>query len=157
MSVHSAGILCYRYRAQLLEVFLVHPGGPFWARRDEGAWSIPKGIINADESPLAAAIREFHEETGFEVSEGFIALGQLQQASKKIVHAWAVLADFDASQLRSNSFTLEWPRNSGQLREYPEVDRGDWFSLAQARQKIYQGQLTFLDRLLGVLTNQTTH
>ncbi|MEJ2361618.1 MAG: NUDIX domain-containing protein [Gammaproteobacteria bacterium] len=157
MSVHSAGILCYRYRAQLLEVFLVHPGGPFWARRDDGAWSIPKGIINADESALAAAMREFHEETGFEVNDGFIALGQLQQASKKIVHVWAVQTDFDAAQLRSNTFELEWPRGSGQLREYPEVDRGDWFSLARARQKIYKGQQAFLDRLLGVLANQSRH
>ncbi|MEJ2399353.1 MAG: NUDIX domain-containing protein [Gammaproteobacteria bacterium] len=157
MSVHSAGILCYRYRAQLLEVFLVHPGGPFWARRDDGAWSIPKGIINADESALAAAMREFHEETGFEVNDGFIALGQLQQASKKIVHVWAVQTDFDAAQLRSNTFELEGPRGSGQLREYPEVDRGDWFSLARARQKIYKGQQAFLDRLLGVLANQSRH
>jgi len=148
MSLQSAGILCYRYRDQVLEVFLVHPGGPFWAKRDTGAWSIPKGLIEAGEDPLAAARREFFEETGFEAGGEFVALGQLQQHSKKIVHAWAVQMDLDASQVKSNTFGLEWPKGSGQVRDYPEVDKGEWFELAEAREKIYQGQEAFLDRLL---------
>ena len=148
MSLQSAGILCYRYRDQVLEVFLVHPGGPFWAKRDTGAWSIPKGLIEAGEDPLAAARREFFEETGFEAGGEFVALGQLQQHSKKIVHAWAVQMDLDASQVKSNTFDLEWPKGSGQVRDYPEVDKGEWFELAEAREKIYQGQEAFLDRLL---------
>jgi predicted NUDIX family NTP pyrophosphohydrolase len=154
MSVHSAGILCYRYRDQLLEVFLVHPGGPFWVKRDAGAWSLPKGLIEADEQPLAAARREFKEETGFEVNGEFFALGQLKQPSRKIVHAWAVQMDLDASQLHSNTFSLEWPKGSGNIREYPEVNKGEWFELAEARQKIYQGQALFLDRLLEHLASQ---
>ena len=148
MSLQSAGILCYRYRDQVLEVFLVHPGGPFWAKRDTGAWSIPKGLIEAGEDPLAAARREFFEETGFEAGGEFVALGQLQQHSKKIVHAWAVQMDLDASQVKSNTFGLEWPKGSGQVRDYPEVDKGEWFELAEAREKIYQGQEAILDRLL---------
>jgi len=155
VSVRSAGLLCYRCREQQLEVFLVHPGGPFWARRDEGAWSIPKGLIEPEEAPLAAAKREFQEETGFTVNDGFIELGQLKQPSNKIVHAWAVQTDFDASQLQSNTFSLEWPRDSGRLRDYPEVDRGEWFTVAQARRKITPGQQAFLDRLLGILTDQS--
>ena len=154
MTLQSAGILCYRYRQQL-EVFLVHPGGPFWSKKDDGAWSIPKGLLEAGELPLAAAIREFREETGFAVSDGFIELGQLRQPSKKIVHAWAVQTDFDANKLKSNSFSMEWPRGSGQVREYPEVDRGEWFILSSARQKIYQGQAVFLERLLAYLAQQT--
>lgn len=151
MSVHSAGILCYRYRAQTLEVFLVHPGGPFWAKRDDAAWSIPKGLIEGGEEPLAAARREFFEETGFEASGECFALGQLKQHSGKIVHAWALQMDLDAGQVKSNTFSLEWPKGSGKVREYPEVDKGAWFGLAQARQKIYPGQETFLDRLLEQL------
>lgn len=151
MSVHSAGILCYRYRGQLLEVFLVHPGGPFWARRDDGAWSIPKGLVEAEEELLTAARREFQEETGFEAVDEFVELGQLKQHSGKIVHAWAVQMDLDASQLRSNTFSLEWPKGSGHVREYPEVDKGEWFELSAARQKIYKGQEPFLDRLLAQL------
>lgn len=154
MRVHSAGILCFRYRTQVLEVFLVHPGGPFWVSRDDGAWSIPKGIMNADESALAAAKREFHEETGFEVSDNFIALGQLQQPSKKIVHAWAANSDFDERKLTSNCFHMEWPRGSGQVQDYPEVDRGAWYSIEQARIKIYPGQEGFLDRLLNALQSE---
>ena len=151
MNVQSAGILCYREREQGLEVFLVHPGGPFWARRDDGAWSIPKGLIETGEDPLSAARREFNEETGFVASGECIELGQLKQRSGKIVHAWALQMDLDPTYLHSNTFTLEWPRGSGKLREYPEVDRGAWFSLATARQKIYEGQAAFLDRLLEYL------
>lgn len=148
MSVHSAGVLCYRVGGRQPEVFLVHPGGPFWVMRDAGAWSIPKGLVDEDEEPLAAARREFNEETGFVANGEFIALGQLRQRSGKIVHAWALQMDFDASQLKSNTFSLEWPKGSGQLREYPEVDRGEWFTIARAREKIYPDQSAFLDRLL---------
>jgi predicted NUDIX family NTP pyrophosphohydrolase len=151
MSVHSAGILCYRFRDRVLEVFLVHPGGPFWVKRDAGAWSIPKGLLESDEDPLATARREFQEETGFAAVGEFFALGQLQQHSKKIVHVWAVQMDLDASQVKSNTFSLEWPKGSGKVREYPEVDKGEWFALAEARQKIYPGQEAFLDRLLSHL------
>jgi predicted NUDIX family NTP pyrophosphohydrolase len=148
MSLHSAGILLYRYRDDELEVFLVHPGGPFWANRDEGAWSIPKGLIEDNEACLEAAQRELKEETGFDVAGRFIELGQLRQPSKKIVHAWALGQDVDASKLNSNTFTLEWPGGSGLIREYPEVDKGAWFDLGQARTKMHKGQVGFLDRLL---------
>jgi len=147
MTVHSAGILAYRFRSGELEVLLVHPGGPFWAGKDAGAWSIPKGIYEDDEQPLEAALREFREETGYAAAGPFIELGELRQASGKIVHAWAAEGDFDVSRLTSNTFTLEWPKGSGQMREYPEVDRGAWFGLGQAREKIVAGQREFLDRL----------
>jgi len=151
MSVHSAGLLCYRYRDATLEVLLIHPGGPFWANRDEGAWSIPKGLVEANEDPLTTAIREFNEETGFTAVGEFIALDTLKQHSGKIVHAWALQMDVDASELRSNSFSMEWPRGSGRLQAFPEADKGEWFTLERARQKIYPGQAAFLDRLLAYL------
>ena len=155
MSIHSAGILCYRYRDLVLEVLLVHPGGPFWVKRDSGAWSIPKGLVESGEQPLAAARREFNEETGFDVAGEFVALGELQQPSKKIVHAWAVQMDIDVTRLSSNTFSLEWPKGSGNVREYPEVDKGEWFELAEARQKISKGQTEFLDRLLQQLSSRS--
>lgn len=132
----------------------MHPGGPFWSHKDDGAWSIPKGLLEPGEPALAAAIREFNEETGFVVSEGFIALGELTQPSKKIVHAWAVKTDFDSTLLRSNTFELEWPKHSGNIRAYPEVDRGDWFSLDGADRKIFPGQAGFLRRLTDYLATQ---
>ena len=148
MSVHSAGILCYRYREQELEVFLVHPGGPFWVKRDAGAWSIPKGLIEDNEPALDAARREFEEETGMAAVGNFIELGELRQPSRKIVHAWAVEMDLDASKLKSNTFPLEWPKGSGNIREFPEIDQGAWFNLAQAHHKMQPGQLAFLERLV---------
>ena len=151
MSVHSAGILCYRYREQALEVFLVHPGGPFWVKRDSGAWSIPKGLIENNEPPLDTARREFAEETGMVAVGNFIALGECRQPSRKLVHAWAVEMDFDASKLKSNTFPLEWPRGSGIIREFPEVDKGAWFNLTEAKHKMQPGQLAFLDRLIAHL------
>ena len=132
-------------------MLLVHPGGPFWTRKDEGAWSIPKGVFEEHESPLDAARREFKEETGFEVDGNFIELGTLRQPSKKIVHVWALESDLDLTQVVSNKFSLEWPRRSGILREYPEVDRAGWFHIGEARKKIQKGQAGFLDRLIRAI------
>jgi predicted NUDIX family NTP pyrophosphohydrolase len=151
MSVHSAGILLFKTHGKQLEVFLVHPGGPYWEGRDEGAWSIPKGLFEDNEQPLDAARREFREETGFNADGAFIELGQLKQPSRKIIHAWALEQDINASKLKSNTFTLEWPRGSGIMREYPEVDRGEWFGLSQARKKISKGQAEFIERLVQAL------
>ena len=148
MTVQSAGILLFRFNNELLEVMLVHPGGPFWVNKDLGAWSIPKGLIEENEQPLAAAKREFEEETGFEVEGDFVELGALKQPSKKIVHAWALQKDIDTSKIVSNTFELEWPRHSGQIKEYPEIDRGAWFGLEEAKLKISKGQLKFLDVLV---------
>jgi predicted NUDIX family NTP pyrophosphohydrolase len=145
----SAGILLYRQSGTGLEVLLVHPGGPFWAKKDAGAWSIPKGLVEEDEDPLAAAIREFQEETG--CSPGSIPdpipLSPLRQPGGKIVLAWAVRGDFDPARLKSNTFPLEWPPKSGAFRSVPEVDRAAWFDLPTARGKILAGQRGFLDQL----------
>jgi len=143
----SAGILLYRIRAGTPEVLLVHPGGPYWQRKDAGAWSIPKGEIEDEADPLAAAQREFQEETGSRVSGEFVALTPLKQRSGKLVHAWAVKGDIDAASIASNTFSIEWPPRSGQQREFPEVDRGEWFTIATAREKISAGQRGFLDQL----------
>ncbi|MFA7388504.1 MAG: NUDIX domain-containing protein [Thiohalobacteraceae bacterium] len=151
MSIHSAGILLYRFAEGRLEVMLVHPGGPYWAKKDEHAWTIPKGLCEPDETPLDAARREFREETGFEAIGEFIELGQLKQPSRKIVHAWAVEQDVDTSRLVSNSFDLEWPRNSGVIKAYPEADKGQWFGIEEAREKILRGQVEFLERLMQTL------
>jgi predicted NUDIX family NTP pyrophosphohydrolase len=148
MKVHSYGILLFRRTAGHWQVLLVHPGGPFWAGKDAGAWSIPKGLPEGDEPELETARREFREETGFEVDGEFLELGSLPQPSGKTIHAWGLEGDLDASRIRSNTFTLEWPRHSGTYMEYPEIDAGDWFSLAVAREKIHRGQAEFLDRLL---------
>ena len=152
MGVHSYGILLFRQTGDGLQVLLVHPGGPFWAGKDEGAWSIPKGLPEAGESALETAQREFREETGFAVDGTFIPLGELKQPSGKTIHAWALEHDLDAGRICSNTFSLEWPRRSGVIREYPEIDEGCWFCLEEARQKITAAQADFLDRLLGYLT-----
>jgi predicted NUDIX family NTP pyrophosphohydrolase len=141
----------YRRRPSGLEVFLVHPGGPFWAKKDLGAWSIPKGLYPESEDPLDAARREFTEETGFTASGDFVALGELKQPGGKLVSAWAVEGDCEPAELRSNSFSLEWPPRSGRHQEIPEVDRAAWFPIDQARQKILSGQCPFLDRLIASL------
>lgn len=147
MKKQSAGILLFRGSKADLEVFLVHPGGPFWATKDAGAWSVPKGQYSDDEDALAAAKREFQEETGFAINGDFISLGQVKQAGGKLVKAWAVDHDIDPAHLRSNTFKLEWPPRSGKIREFPEVDAGAWFSLAVARGKIVKAQEEFLTRL----------
>jgi len=146
-SKKSAGLLVYRRRNGNLEVLLVHPGGPFWAKKDEGAWSIPKGEIAEEEEPLKAARREFFEETGFHMDGKFIALTPLKQRGGKWVYAWAVEGDCNAESIRSNVFSLEWPPRSGKSREFPEVDRAAWFPLEQAKQKILKSQLSLLEEL----------
>ncbi|HTV81757.1 MAG TPA: NUDIX domain-containing protein [Acidobacteriaceae bacterium] len=145
----SAGILLYRRAAQSLEVFLIHPGGPFWAKKNR--WSIPKGEYSQDEEPLAAARREFEEETGLAVDGDFLPLGAIRQPSGKQVTAWALEGDFDPAALVSNTCSIEWPPRSGLLIEIPEADRGAWFSLEAARPKIFRGQESFLDRLAAAL------
>jgi predicted NUDIX family NTP pyrophosphohydrolase len=151
MSQRSGGILLFRFNKDELELMLVHPGGPFWTRKDEGAWSIPKGLFEESESPLDAAKREFKEETGFEVNGEFIELGKLIQPSGKVVHAWAIKKDLDATKVVSNKFALEWPRKSGIINEYPEIDKACWFDVDQAKKKIQKGQVGFIDRLLEVM------
>jgi predicted NUDIX family NTP pyrophosphohydrolase len=144
----SAGLLLYRERGGELEVLLVHPGGPFWKRRDEGAWSVPKGVYGPDEAPLAAARREFEEELGLAPPDGeVIDLGEIAQRGGKRVRAWALAGDFDVSKATSNTFAVEWPPRSGQFREFPEVDRAEWFELGVARQKLNPAQAEFIDRL----------
>jgi predicted NUDIX family NTP pyrophosphohydrolase len=148
MPPRSAGLLPYRKKIEELEVLLVHPGGPFWTKRDDGAWTIAKGGIEPGEDPLAAAIREFQEETGFDAGAAtFLPLGEIRQAGGKIVTAWAFEADLDAQAIQSNLFSMEWPPRSGKMKDFPEVDRAEWFTLEQARRKILTSQIVFLDRL----------
>lgn len=151
-SKKSAGLLLYRRHNSTLEVFLVHPGGPFWAKKDDGAWSIPKGEIAEDEDPLEAAKREFYEETGVQIDGDFIALTPVKQAGGKMVYAWAIEADCDAEAIKSNTFSIEWPPRSGKRQEFPEVDRAGWFNLDEARKKILKGQLGLLEKLQGKKT-----
>jgi predicted NUDIX family NTP pyrophosphohydrolase len=151
MAVISAGILLFRYKNEKLEVLLVHPGGPFWVKKDNGAWSIPKGLIEENEDFLDAAKREFKEETGIEAEGRFIDLGNLKQPSKKIIYAWALEKDLDESKIISNTFTLEWPRNSGNVKDYPEIDKAGWFDIEQAKEKIIKGQRGFLEKLIDDL------
>jgi predicted NUDIX family NTP pyrophosphohydrolase len=144
----SAGILLHRRREGELEVLLVHPGGPAWAKRDIGAWSIPKGEYERDDDPLDAARREFEEELGSSPPDGDADdLGEVRQKSGKVVHAWALAGDLDVDTVRSNTFQFEWPPRSGKLVEIPEVDRAEWFSLDAAREKINAAQVALLDRL----------
>lgn len=148
----SAGILLFRERAGRLEVLLAHPGGPYWAKKDAGAWTIPKGEIAEDEEPLAAARREFEEETGARVEGEPLPLTPRRQPGGKLVHAWAMRGDLDPTAVRSITFTMEWPPRSGRQQAFPEVDRAGWFGLPDARGKILKGQAPFLDeleRLLG--------
>ena len=148
MPQRSAGILLYRRRQGAIEVLLVHPGGPFWAKKDDGAWSIPKGEYQPDEDPLAAARREFAEETGTQMDGEAVPLGAFRQSQAKIVDAWAVEGDFDPAALTSNTFALEWPPRSGKMREVPEVDRAAWFTPEEAARKLLRGQHQVLEALL---------
>jgi len=145
MARTSAGLLVYRINNQLLEVFLVHPGGPFWKNKDNGTWSIPKGEFEAPENPLDAALREFEEETGFTVKGEFIPLTPVKQPGGKTVYAWAISGNFDPAKIRSNNFSIVWPPGSGNIKEFPEIDRADWFELSSAKQKILRGQIPLLE------------
>ncbi len=152
MPLHSAGLLLYRIHDDRVEVLLAHPGGPFWKDKDDGVWSIPKGLYDAGEEPLAAARREFQEEIGTAVDApdaAFIPLGEAKQKGGKIVHAWAVAGDLDADHITSNTYAIQWPK--GTWRRYPEVDRAGWFGVEEARRRILSGQAIFLDRLLATL------
>jgi predicted NUDIX family NTP pyrophosphohydrolase len=145
----SAGILLYRVGRDGPSVLLVHPGGPFWARKDVGAWSIPKGEYDDGEDPRACALREFEEETGTVLPPGeLVELGTIKQKGGKVVSAWAAEGDLDAGSVRSNTFTMEWPPRSGQTAEFPEIDRAEWFGVEEAREKLVAAQTEFLDRLL---------
>jgi predicted NUDIX family NTP pyrophosphohydrolase len=145
----SAGILLYRVGRDGPSVFLVHPGGPFWARRDAGAWSIPKGEYEDGEDPQACALREFEEETGTALPPSeLVELGSVKQKNGKVVTAWALEGDLDADSVRSNTFTMEWPPRSGQSAEFPEIDRAEWFGADEARQKLVAAQSEFVNRLL---------
>jgi len=146
----SAGVLLYRTRDGVVEVLIAHPGGPFWARKDDGVWSIPKGEYTDGEDPWNVALREFSEELGLPVPAGpRIDFGPLKQPSGKVVTAFGVQGDLDVTDARSNTFELEWPKGSGKMREFPEVDRVGWFPVAQALSKLLKGQRAFLDRLMA--------
>ena len=147
MPKRSAGLLMFRRSGDGLRVLLVHPGGPFWKNKDLGAWTIPKGEHDADEEALASAAREFREETGIEPRGPFIQLTPVKQAGGKVVEAWAFEGDADAAAIRSNTFSIEWPRGSGRFQDFPEVDRAEWFSLDDARRKILRGQALLLEEL----------
>lgn len=162
MSKLSAGILLYRREEEEVKVMLVHPGGPFWAKKDDGAWSVPKGEIDVDEDMLDAARREFAEETGSELPAGeLIDLGEVRISTGKIIHAWAMEHDFDVTTLKSNIFEMAWPPKSGQTQTFPEIDKAAWFAIAEAPAKLHTGQAVFVERLaerLGVnLSLITTH
>jgi predicted NUDIX family NTP pyrophosphohydrolase len=151
MSSVSAGLLLYRFGDRGLELLLVHPGGPFWRNKDEGAWTIPKGELGAGEDALAAARREFHEETGFSASGPFIALGTVRLKSGKLIHAWACEGDVEPAELRSNTFIVEWPPRSGRRAEFPEIDRAQFFTPDEARKKLNLAQVPLVDELVKKL------
>lgn len=151
MPKKSAGLLLYRYKEDSIEVLLVHPGGPFWRNKDEGAWTIPKGEFE-DEDPLAAAKREFKEETGVAPPAGqYFSLTPIKQKNGKIVHAWAVEGNFDPARLSSNEFATEWPPKSGRMQKFPEVDRAEWFPPDVAKRKMLTNQPALVDELLEVI------
>lgn len=147
--------MMYRRRQGILEVFLVHMGGPFWEKKDAGSWSIPKGEYTAEEDPLAVAKREFQEETSFQASGDFIPLTSRKQPSGKVITAWAFEGEADVSAVRSNTFLMEWPPHSGRKQEFPEIDRAGWFTIPVAGEKIIKGQAGFLDELHRILMGET--
>jgi predicted NUDIX family NTP pyrophosphohydrolase len=147
MAPQSAGILVYRRTMGIVQFLLAHPGGPFWSKKDEGSWSIPKGLYQERETAIDAARRELQEEIGLTITGALVELGKFKQPSGKVISAWAAESDFDVAELRSNSFSLEWPLKSGRQMEFPEVDRAGWFSLTEAAAKITRGQLPILMRL----------
>lgn len=151
MPNRSAGILLYRLRNKIPEVLLVHPGGPFWAKKDEGVWSIPKGEIEENENPFAAAIRETAEETGLDLrtinTSSFIELSPVKIKSGKLIFIWGIEADFDTDEIKSNSFEMEWPPKSGQRKQFPEVDKAEWFPIEKAKVKVNKGQIAVLEEL----------
>lgn len=147
MSKKSAGILLYRLQNDIWEVLLVHPGGPFWTKKDLGAWSIPKGEFDENENPRDAAKREVEEETGMKVQGDFIALTPVKQKSGKLIYAWAVQGNFDAAQIKSNTFEIEWPPKSGKKKSFPEVDKAAWFNIEEAKKKITEGQLPVINEI----------
>lgn len=153
MPKESAGLLLYRRLSGSTEVFLVHPGGPFWEKKDAGAWSIPKGEIEAGEDALGAAKREFQEETGLIPAGTFQPLKPIRQGGGKIVHAWASQCNVDSGAVKSNTFSMEWPPRSGTMQEFPEIDRASWFEVAAAKQKILKGQLGLLEQLEEMLAS----
>ena len=147
----SAGILLYRFKEGVLQFFLVHPGGPFWKKKDEGAWTIPKGEFTKEEEPLSAAKREFQEETGFTVEGNFIQLTPIKQKGGKIVHAWAIEGDIDAAMIKSNTLPLQWPPGSKKWIQVPEVDKGEWYKTEEAKLKINSAQAPFIDQLVSII------
>jgi predicted NUDIX family NTP pyrophosphohydrolase len=151
----SAGILMFRKRESTLQLFLVHPGGPFWRNKDAGAWSIPKGEYEEGEDPLDAAKREFLEETGIEADGEFLPLGEIKQPSGKVITAWALEGDCEPSAVRSNMFSMEWPPKSGRQQEFPEVDRADWFTANEAKEQIVKGQTGLIDRVVALISSIT--
>ncbi len=151
MQKKSAGLLMYRFNGNMLEVFLVHMGGPYWAKKDEGAWSIPKGEYTDDEDPFLAAEREFHEETGIEANGKFIELKMIKQPGGKKIKAWAFQGDCDPTKIKSNTFSMDWPPRSGETAEFPEIDRAEWFPIVKAKEKILKGQIGFIDELCTIL------
>jgi predicted NUDIX family NTP pyrophosphohydrolase len=155
MGKKSAGLLVFRIRQNDLQIFLMHPGGPFFARKDLGAWSIPKGEIGENENEAEAAKREFEEETGFQFKGDLISLKPIKQKSGKTVVAWATEQDFDVSKIKSNLFEMEWPPKSGKYQQFPEMDRAEWFSVSDAKEKIIPGQNGLIEELEDILINRS--
>lgn len=157
MAEHSGGVLAYKYVEGKLEVMLAHPGGPFWSKKDEAAWSIPKGLQETGESILDTAKREFEEETGCKIQKNLLELGTIKQPSKKLITIFAVEMEINVEKVKSNLFEMEWPPKSGNIQKFPENDRAQWFTIEEARKKIFKGQKGFLDKLVEILKYQETN
>lgn len=157
MAEHSGGILAYKYVEGKLKVMLAHPGGPFWAKKDEAAWSIPKGLQEPNENILNTAKREFEEETGCKIQKDLLELGTIKQPSKKLITIFAVEMEIDVNKVKSNLFEMEWPPKSGIVQKFPENDKAQWFTIEEAKKKIFKGQKGFLDKLVETLNYQETN